>query len=219
MSLLTTGDNGRLDVLLAAARERLADAHLVHSLDFIQRVAADIEAPRALDIYCRLHHLDEHDTRTLKNRVLASFGETRSGSGSSPTFVSVNGDVEWDVTASMLFRLRRRLGGRRNHRLRRWIELHTAHVEGRLLRVHAENVERLLEETGTLDGAYSETIRLYTRALGIRDSLIEAISISALERLYPDTNVPRKVELKVQRGRGGDVGGTPKKRKAGPLGA
>lgn len=194
------GDGGRLDVLLAGARERLADAHLVHSLDFIHRVASDIEAPRALGIYCRLHHLDDHDSRTLKNRVLASFGQKEGEGGAAHTFMAVNGDVEWDVTASMFYRLRRRLGGRRNHRLRHWIELHTAHVESRLLRVHAQNVGRLLEETGMGRNSLSDTVRLYLRALAIRDSLAEAISIAALERLYPDTSVPRKVKLKVQHG-------------------
>jgi hypothetical protein len=195
-------DSGRLAVLLASARERLADAHLVHSLDFIQRTSGEVEAPRALEIYCRLHRLDEQDTRALKNRVLASFGQGTAAESISPhTFVAVGGDVEWDVTASLFYRLRRRLGGRRNARLRRWVELHTGYVEGKLLRVHVDNVERLLEVTGTSDGAIADTIHIYMRSLRLRDSLFEALDIAVCERLYPDiTHTSRKVTLRVQRG-------------------
>jgi hypothetical protein len=197
-------DSGRLAVLLASARERLADAHLVHSLDFIQRTSGEIEAPRALEVYCRLHRMDEQDTRVLKNRVLASFGQGTTADSISPhTFVAVGGDVEWDVTASLVYRLRRRLGGRRNPRLRRWVELHTGHVEGRLLRVHVENVQRLLEVTGTSDGAIADTIHIYMRSLRMRDSLFEAIDIAVCERLYPDvTQTSKKAKLRVQKGGG-----------------
>jgi hypothetical protein len=196
-------DSGRLAVLLASARERLADAHLVHSLDFIQRTSGEIEAPRALEVYCRLHRMDEQDTRVLKNRVLASFGQGSTADSISPhTFVTVGGDVEWDVTASLFYRLRRRFGGRRNPRLRRWVELHTGHVEGRLLRVHVENVQRLLEVTGTSDGAIADTIHVYMRSLRLRESLFEAIDIAVCERLYPDVTQSKKAALRVQKGGG-----------------
>ena len=194
----TTG----LAVLLAGAHERLLDAHLVHALDFIQRTSGEIEAPRALTVYCRVHHLDEQDARQLKNRVLASFGRSPEEDDAAPhTFVAVGGDVEWDVTASLLYRLRRRLGGRRNYRLRRWVELHTGYIEGRLLRVHVENVERLVEVTGTSDGALIDTIGTYMRALRLRESLLEAIHIALCERLYPDvSHVARRTGLRVHTG-------------------
>ena len=194
-------DNGQLAILLAGTRERLADAHLVHALDFIQRTSSDIEAPRALQVYSRLHFLDEHDERHLKNRVLASFSHvTDAGNGKGHTFTAVGGDIEWDVTASLFYRLRRRLGGRRNPRLRRWVELHTGYVEARLLRVHADNVERLLEVTGTTDGAVADTIRVYMHELRLRESLFEAIDIAVCERLYPVVTQGTKVTLRVQRG-------------------
>lgn len=190
----TDRGSSRLAILLAGARERLMDAHLVHALDFIQRTAGDIEAPRALEVYGRLHHLEEHDARQLKNRVLASFGRTSDAEPTGPhTFIAVGGDVEWDVTASLFYRLRRRLGGRRNHRLRRWVELHTGWVEARLLRVHVENVERLVEVTGTRDGALLDTLRTYLHELRLRDSLLEAIHIALCDRLYADgTQVARR---------------------------
>lgn len=199
---MTETDSGRLAVLMAGARERLADAHLVHALDFIHRTSGDIEAPRALDVYCRLHRLDEADARTLKNRVLASFGGIEEDAASSShTFVAVGGDVEWDITASLFYRLRRRLGGRRNHRLRRWVELHTGFVEGRLLRVHVANVERLLEVTGTGDGAILDVIWTYARGLKVREPLVEAIHIAVCERLYPDVSpAARSGGLKIHNG-------------------
>ena len=188
-------------VLLAGARERLMDAYLVHALDFIQRTSGEIEAPRALDVFCRLHHLDDMDARQLKNRVLASFSRSGEEPAGPHTFVAVGGDVEWDVTASLYYRLRRRLGGRRNLRLRRWVELHSGYVESRLLRVHVDNVERLLAVTGTADDELIDTIRLYARELRIRDSLIEAINTAVCERLYPDTNpASRRGGLRVHSG-------------------
>lgn len=194
-------ESGSIVVLLAGARERLMDAYLVHGLDFIQRTSGEIEAPRALQVFCRLHHLDEMDARQLKNRVLASFGRSEEETPGPHTFVAVGGDVEWDVTASLYYRLRRRLGGRRNLRLRRWVELHSGYVESRLLRVHVDNVERLLAVTGTGDDELIDTIRLYARELRIRDSLIEAIHIAVCARLYPDT-VPatRRGGLRVHSG-------------------
>lgn len=197
MNQITTDD--RLAMLLASAKERLADAHLVHALDFIQRTSEEIEAPRALEIYTRLHHLGDGESRILKNRVVLSFGRPAEPS-SSHTFEAVGGDVEWDVTASLAYRLRRRLGGRRNHRLRRWVELHAGFVEGRLLRVHADSVERLLEITGTSTSAVADAVDTYTRALRIRDSLAEAIQILVCEQLYPDVTQVRRPRLRVHSG-------------------
>lgn len=192
-----------LAVLLAGAHERLMDAHLVHALDFIHRTSGEMEAPRALQVYCRLHHVGDLDARQLKNRVLASFGRSIDASDSGAhTFVAVGGDVEWDVTASLVYRLRRRLGGRRNHRLRAWVELHTGYIESRLLRVHVDNVERLLAVAGTSDGAIIDAIRTYVEALRLRESLLEAILIAVCERLYPDvtTTTARRRELRVHSG-------------------
>lgn len=195
--------SGGISVALAGARERLMDAYLVHALDFIQRTSGEIEAPRALEVYCRLHHLDDADVRQLKNRVLVSFGRAPEEEKPAPhTFVAVGGDVEWDVTASLFYRLRRRLRGRRNYRLRRWVELHTGYVEGRLLRVHVDNVERLLEITGTGDGAIIDSIRAYAQALRLRESLLEAIQIAVCERLYPDVTATRKGGLRLHSGSG-----------------
>lgn len=196
MHEITTDD--RLAMILATAQERLADAHLVHALDFIQRTSDGIEAPRALEIYCRLHHLDDREGRALKNRVLLSFGRPSTDEDGRHTFEAVGGDVEWDVTASLAYRLRRRLGGRRNHRLRRWVELHAGYVEGRLLRVHAESVERLLEVTGTSNDAIADTIARYAQAMRLRDGLREAIHIAVCERLYPDVPTLRRPELRLQ---------------------
>ncbi len=197
----------RLATLLAGAEERLADAHLVHALDFIQRTSGEIDAPRALEVYSRLHYLEETDARVLKNRVLASFGRIEPDSdGHAPhTFVAVGGDVEWDVTASVFYRLRRRLGGRRNPRLRHWVKLHTGWVEAMLLKVHVQNVERLLDVVGTSDDAIGETLALYMRALRVRDSLHEAIDIAVCEHLYPE-RVPKQAPMMLRVESGGAEG-------------
>lgn len=174
-----------VDVALAVARQRIADAHHTQVLAFIDFTAEELAAPQAMSIYARLHQLTEDECRALKNRVLATFG-TGSDTPETPapaTFVAINGDVEWDITASLFRRLRRRLGGRRNLRLRRRVELFSGRVDAALLEIHVDSVCRLLKsfEAGT---SVSEVARLYMEELDVRRPLYHAIYIATLHRLY-----------------------------------
>jgi hypothetical protein len=172
-----------LNMLLAVGRKRLADAHFAHAMELIEHAAAVVPPPRALDIYGRLHHLTEEEYRALKNRVLVAYAKRAGASGELATFVGINGDVDWDVTATMIQRLKKRLKGRQNVELRRWVELHTGRVEAELLSIHVENVIRLVGSLGDLSPVI-EAVRLYMETMGLRNTLHEALYIATADRLF-----------------------------------
>ncbi|MGH7554139.1 MAG: hypothetical protein ACREMQ_14060, partial [Longimicrobiales bacterium] len=173
------------EVAIAVGRERLAEEHFKQAMAFIEFTQDDLAPPRALGIYARLHHLAEEDYRVLKNRVLASFGSTVGEELAPPTFTAINGDVEWDITASLFNRIRKRLGGRRNYRLRKRVELFSGRVECTILRVHVDSVCRLIklydENTSVAD-----VLRVYMEELEIRGALYHSIYNSTLDRLYDE---------------------------------
>jgi hypothetical protein len=176
---------GGFDVALAVGRERLSEEHFKQTMEFIEFTQDELAPPRALGIYARLHHLTEEDYRALKNRVLASFGSAIGEEPPPPTFVAVNGDVEWDVTASLFNRIRKRLGGRRNYRLRKRVELFSGRVECALLRVHVDSVCRLIKLYDE-DTSVADVLRVYMEELEIRSALYHSIYNSTLDRLYDE---------------------------------
>lgn len=172
-----------LNMLLAVGRKRLADAHFTFAMELIEHAAAAVSPPRALDIYGRLHHLTEEEYRALKNRVLVAYAKRTGTSGELATFVGINGDVDWDITATVFQRLKKRLKGRQNLELRRWVELHTGRVEAELLGIHVENVIRLVGSLGDLSPVL-EAVRLYMETMGLRNTLHEALYIATADRLF-----------------------------------
>jgi hypothetical protein len=173
------------NVILAMARQRLGDAHFQFVLELIRQGQGEVAAPHAVDIYARLHHLDESDLQTLRNRVLVYAGQVANTDVTQlpNTFVSIEGAVEWDITASLVKRIRKRLGGRRNHDFREFVELHGGYVEARLLRIHIDNVVGLREATDP-ESRLADIVRLYIRHLGLRESIFEPLYNGFLERLY-----------------------------------
>jgi len=174
-----------LNVALAVARQRLGDAHFQFALEMIRRGQGEVAAPQVLTIYARLHDLNEIDLQALRNRVLIYLGQVANTDVTHlpNTFVAIDGGVEWDVTASLVERIRKRLSGRRNHPFREWVELHSGHVESKLQRIHVECLAALYDATdGTLK--LPELTRLYMREVGLRDTLYEPLHAGLLERLY-----------------------------------
>lgn len=184
------------DVALAVARERLAEAYFVNALEFIKFTNGELAPPRALAVYARLHHLTEEQYRSVKNRVLASFGEAASiaPAPAPSTFVAINGDVEWDITASLFHRIRRRMGGRRNFRLRKRVELFSGKVEMSALRIHVDSVARLMA-LHERDTPVAQVLRMYMEELGVRRSLHHAIYFAVLERLYGELAVAGELDV------------------------
>ncbi|MCI0433778.1 MAG: hypothetical protein L0271_09010 [Gemmatimonadetes bacterium] len=184
----------QMSMAMAAARQRLHDAHFAFVLELIQKTRAQVPAPRALSIYARLHRLTEIDIQVLRHRVLVYLGELQSvGITELPnTFVAIDGEVEWDVTASLVERIRKRLTGRKLHELREWITLHSGHVEAELLRLHTDNVVAIADASGSIPRA--DVVRAYSREAGLGDRLNETLHNGLLAALYGRgvSGAPRK---------------------------
>lgn len=91
--------------------------------------------------------------------------------------------LEWEPPSSLFKRIRKRLRGRVNTNLRRWVELHTGHTEYEILQIHAENVQRVLDAAGDDGGAILDTVKYYVEKLAVRERIFEAIYIMTLHRL------------------------------------
>lgn len=174
-----------MSVAIAVARQRLLDAHFTHVLELIQRAQGEVAAPQALTIYSRIHRLTEIDIQALRNRVLVHLGRVAATDVTDlpHTFVAIDGAVEWDITASLVDRIRKRLGGRRNYTLRDWIDQHSGHVECDLMKLHVENLLALGEIMGP-DARPMEVTRTYMREAVVRDELWEPLYWGYLDRQY-----------------------------------
>jgi hypothetical protein len=179
---MTTGGKD-LNMLLAVGRKRLADAHFTYAMELIEHAAPHVSPPRALDIYSRLHHLTEEEFRALKNRVLVAYAKRAPSDEKLATFVGINGDVDWDITATVFQKLKKRLKGRQNLELRRWVELHTGRAEAELLSIHVENVIRLYGSLGDLSPVL-DAVRLYMETMTLRNTLHDALYIATCDRMF-----------------------------------
>jgi hypothetical protein len=178
-------DATSMSVAIAVARQRLLDAHFTYVLELIQQSQGDVAAPQALTIYARVHRLSEIDLQALKNRVLVYLGRVAATDVTDlpHTFMAIDGAVEWDITASLVDRIRRRLGGRRNHELRDWIDQHSGHVECDLMKLHVDNLVALSEVMGE-DARPVDVTRMYMREADVRDELWEPLYWGLLDRQY-----------------------------------
>jgi hypothetical protein len=183
------------NVALAVARQRLGDAHFHFVLEMIRRGQGEVAAPQVLVIYARLHYLSEIDLQALRNRVLVYLGQVANTDVTHlpNTFVAIDGDVEWDVTASMVERIRRRLNGRNNYAFRDWVEMHTGHVYSKLLRIHIDNLIPLYESAGG-ELKPADATRLYVRELNLRDGLYDPLYNGLLERIYDSIDEESETE-------------------------
>lgn len=172
----------RLEVAAEVTRAKLLDVHFAHVLELIHHARADMPAGRALEIYARLHHLRDEDGEQLAKRVLARVGGRAMRLAAMGRADEKLGDVFEDDDALSVFRqLRRRLRGRHNHELRRWIELHAARTELALLDVHADGAARFIEIVKP-EGSLGDPVSLYARVMQVRDSIVEALYLLALDR-------------------------------------
>jgi hypothetical protein len=167
-----------LEIAVAIARERLQEAHAAQLLELIQGADGQLTPRRATEIYARLHYLGPEMTRSVGNKVLASLGQFREVAGPLPAQERGNGADPLTVFGQ----IRKRLRGRTNVELRRKVELLTGRAEVALVRVHVENVLRLLK-------AFSEEIPIaqvvdaYAQLLEIRKSVAEMVYFLTLDRL------------------------------------
>lgn len=190
----------RLELAAAAGRERILDAHVDHAAELIERARGEVSIPRAMGIYARLHHVSEAEIAAVRDRVLAVL-EARAGV--EPAGGEREDVYRWEDRPGLWTRIRRRMKGRVNHRLRRWVELHTGRTEVELFKVHVDNALRFIEVLED-QSTYSEAVRLYAAMLNVREGIGEMVYHFALRRLQA-------------RPSGGEAGGGPHYGSDGPL--
>jgi len=176
-----------LKIAYAVAKQRVQDLHFHGVMELIDRARGEVAAPQALAIYARLHRLGEADAGLLKNRVMVHMGRASDADihHLPNTFVAIDGAVEWDVNASLVDRIRKRVGGRRRHALREWVELHAGHIESQLLRLHVECLRNVRDAAG--DGLrLSDLARDYGREMGVPESLRDALYHGLTEQLFAE---------------------------------
>ncbi|MGD8277410.1 MAG: hypothetical protein PVH00_05260 [Gemmatimonadota bacterium] len=176
-----------LKIAYAVAKQRVQDLHFHGVMELIDRARGEVAAPQALAIFARLHHLSEAEAQALKNRVMVHMGRASNADihHLPNTFVAIDGAVEWDVSASLVDRIRKRVGGRRRHALREWVELHTGHVESQLLRLHVECLRNVREAAGA-SARLSDLTRDYAREMGVSDTLRGALHHGLAEQLFAE---------------------------------
>jgi hypothetical protein len=172
-----------IELAAAVARERLVEIHLQYLLEFVERARADVPPPRALSIYCRLHRLSPGDAMLLTHRLLVVLGER-----ADPSTADIRNQLDepleapWNSPTSMLARMRRRLRGRVNPELRRWVEVHTGRTQIALLEVHVEHAVRFIDILQS-HRSYAAAVEMYATQVNLPAAQVETVYFMALDRL------------------------------------
>ena len=173
-----------IDLAAAVSRERLLDAHVLQALELIDQARAKLAPLRALNIYLWLHSMTEVEAQILGHRVLVMLGQ-RIGAAAREDEESDDPleEAPWGEEPSSLVRqVRKRLHGRVNPELRRWVELHTGRTEVALLEVHVANALRFIEILNPAT-SYTGAVDLYLQLLSIPPPLGTMIYFFVLDRL------------------------------------
>ena len=185
-----------MDIVLSTIRESLLDLHAAQAMELIEHARAHVTTSRALEIYCHLHRVSGHEAIALRTRVLARLGERIAKRAAlKPSDSEATAAQEGDSPWSGLLWLRRRLQGRQNLELRRWIELHSGRTEANVLEVHVAGALRLIDLLKP-EGSYAEVVQLYADSMGVQGSFSRAIYFLALSRLAESAPAPVAVAVK-----------------------
>jgi hypothetical protein len=158
------------ELTLAVAAQRAEDVHVRQALELLTHTHGRVGIDRALRIYARIHALPSAAERTLVGRVLAALGQA-----------DLRPDGDEAREGGLLGRLRRRLRGRRDHELRRWVEFHKGRTDRDLVEVHVDAVARAHRAN---DGAsVAEVVGWYSEAARLRGAMRDNVYLAALARL------------------------------------
>jgi hypothetical protein len=172
-----------VEIALATTRERVLELHAAQALELIDHAADHVSTERTLAIYCHLHRVEGPEAVVLRTAVLARLGRlSKKLPASRPDPEDAGAIEEWDSPLSWLQWMRRRLQGRSNVALRRWIELHSGRTQTRLLALHVTGALRLVELLKP-EKSYAEVVQLYAERMGVPPSLSRAIYFLTLSRL------------------------------------
>lgn len=176
---LAVSKRRELEVAAAVAREEAVQFHVTSALEFIQLGAERVTPERMLDIYLRLHGLTGAHGELLAYRVLAALGERAPAE--ARRFVRGEPQPPADPR-SFLASIRKRLRGRVNHELRRWIELATGATQAGLLALHVRHAIRFARELADTHSV-AQASALYASMAGVPAALEDSLYILLLDRL------------------------------------
>ncbi|HSM36813.1 MAG TPA: hypothetical protein VK837_10490 [Longimicrobiales bacterium] len=158
------------ELTLAVAAQRAEDVHVRQALALLTHTHGRVGIDRALRIYARIHALPSAAERTLVGRVLAALGQAD---------LRPAGDEARE--GGLLGRIRRRLRGRRDHELRRWVEFHKGRTDRDLVEVHVDAVARAHRASD--GGSVAEIVAWYAEAAQLRGAMRDNVYLAALARL------------------------------------
>ena len=158
------------ELTLAVAAQRAEDVHVRQALELLTHTHGRVGIDRALRIYARIHAMPSAAERTLVARVLAALGQA-----------DLRPDGDEAREGGLLGRIRRRLRGRRDHELRRWVEFHKGRTDRDLVEVHVDAVARA--HTASDGGSVAEIVAWYAEAARLRGAMRDNVYLAALARL------------------------------------
>ncbi|HEX6925545.1 MAG TPA: hypothetical protein VF167_08945 [Longimicrobiaceae bacterium] len=172
----------QLDLTTAVARKRLMEVHFQQAMELLEHVEGEMEPRRALDIYARLHKLTSMEAANLSQEVFVALGRRLLP---RPIEVTEDADskreVRWEDPDSTLRHIRRRLRGRVNLELRKWVEFHTGRTETAIFWAHVENAHEfadLLEHHRSI----ADAVALYAEQVGLSPSWKELVYFMVLDQ-------------------------------------
>lgn len=161
----------KLEITLAVAAQRVQDIHVRQALELVTHAHGRVGTRRALGIYARIHGLSGEQERALIGRVLAALGRA-----------DLRPDDAEVPEGGPLARLIRRLRGRRDLELRRWVEFHKGRTDRDLVDVHVEAIARIHGDVPE-DASVADVVTWYAEAARLSGALRDNVYLAALGRL------------------------------------
>jgi len=160
----------QLDIALAVATQRAQDVHVRQALELVTHAHGRVGVARALAIYGRIHGLGADVERVLSTRVFAALGQA-----------DLRPDGTVAAESGLLARVRRRLGGRRDLELRRWVEFHKGRTDRDLVDVHVDAVARVHSVLSA--GSVADAVNWYAEAARLAGAMRDNVYLASLARL------------------------------------
>lgn len=188
---LTAAKRRELEVAAAVARESVMQFHVTNAIRFIELADERVSAVRMLEIYLRLHRIDDAPAELLAYRVLAALGQRSSRNGIAPNyFVEGEQPGEYDNTRSLFRIVKNRLRGRVHHDLRRTVEIATGSTQVALLELHVSHALRFVQALSATH-SIAEAAALYADMAGVQPMHRDTLYLFLLDRLAAEA-LPRQ---------------------------
>ena len=169
-------------ILAAVARESLLECHVKHAVQLVELGRGRVPPDRVLEIYARLHFLEDDLTQDIRGRALAALGDRAIRYAVLSPVTETPATPPAPRPRTLWAHLRSRFSQRLHHGLRREVDRHTGRTEIALMELHTEHALRFarsLESRLTI----AQAVRVYAEAIDLRESLRETLYLLVLSRL------------------------------------